>query len=102
MARACRRQNEMMLLDPDALAAAPREIGLRALAALLGTTSGETYRPRFEALERLFDRVATGQLGGGATLHGCRISPAPRRLQALGPKTLVIARESSRARAAKT
>jgi tRNA(Ile)-lysidine synthase len=101
MARACRRQDEILLLDPEALAAAPREIGLRALAALLGTTSGETYRPRFEALERLFDRLAGGALGGGATLHGCRIAPAPRRWQAFGPKTLVITRESSRKGAAK-
>ena len=98
MARACRRQDNLMLLDPAALAAAPREIGLRALAALLGTMSGEAYRPRFEALERLFDRLAAGTLGGGATLHGCRLGPAPRRHQQFGPKTLVITRESSRTR----
>ena len=48
------------------------------------------------ALERLFDRLATGKLGGGATLSGCRLGPAPRRLQAFGPQTLVLARESSR------
>jgi tRNA(Ile)-lysidine synthase len=89
-----------LLLDPEALAAAPREIGLRALAGLLGTTSGESYRPRFQALERLFDRLAGGTLGGGATLHGCRIGPAPRRLAVFGPKTLVITRESSRGRSA--
>jgi tRNA(Ile)-lysidine synthase len=100
----------MLLLDPAALAAAPREIGLRALAALLRTVSGAQYRPRFDALESLFDRmVATdsrpgltsGQksgLGGGATLHGCRIGPAPVRHQAFGPKTLVITKESSRKR----
>jgi tRNA(Ile)-lysidine synthase len=100
----------MLLLDPAALAAAPREIGLRALAALLRTVSGAPYRPRFDALERLFDRMATtdtrlgqksGQksgLGGGATLHGCRIGPAPVRHQAFGPKTLVITKESSRKR----
>jgi tRNA(Ile)-lysidine synthase len=101
MARACRRQGDIMLLDPEALAAAPREIGLRALAALLGTMSGETYRPRFASLERLFDRLAAGNLGGGATLHGCRIAPMPRRFQAFGPKTLGIARESSRTRASR-
>jgi tRNA(Ile)-lysidine synthase len=100
----------MLLLDPAALAAAPREIGLRALAALLRTVSGAQYRPRFDALESLFDRmVATdsrpgltsGQksgLGGGTTLHGCRIGPAPVRHQAFGPKTLVITKESSRKR----
>jgi tRNA(Ile)-lysidine synthase len=96
LARACRRQDTILLLDPEALAAAPREIGLRALAGLLGTMSGTAYRPRFDALERLFDRLAGRTLGGGATLHGCRIAPAPRRLQHFGPNTLVISRESSR------
>jgi tRNA(Ile)-lysidine synthase len=102
LARVCRRQDQMFLLDPEALAAAPREIGLRALAGLLGTVSGAAYRPRFDGLERLFDRLAASALGGGATLHGCHIAPAPRRLQAFGPKTLVIARESSRKTRART
>jgi tRNA(Ile)-lysidine synthase len=96
LARVCRRQDGMFLLDPEGLAAAPREIGLRALAGLLGTVSGTAYRPRFDSLERLFDRLAASTLGGGATLHGCQIAPAPRRLQVFGPKTLVIAGESSR------
>jgi hypothetical protein len=39
---------------------------------------GQAYRPRFESLERLFDRIAGGSFKGGATLHGCQISPAPR------------------------
>jgi tRNA(Ile)-lysidine synthase len=102
LARVCRRQDKMLLLDAEALAAAPREIGLRALAGLLGSLGGHAYRPRFEALERLFDRLAAGQLGGGATLHGCRIAPAPRRLQQFGPKTLVILAESSRKPARRT
>lgn len=88
--------NEAILLDAKALAAAPREVGLRALASLLMRLSEQDYRPRFEALERLFDRICGRQLGGGATLSGCRIGPAPRRLQAFGPQTLVLARESSR------
>ena len=76
---------------------APREVGLRALAALLMAVSGEAYRPRFEALERLFDSIAAGKLGGGATLHGCRDCPgAPRRPRLFGPETLILARESSR------
>ncbi len=57
---------------------------------------GQGYRPRFEALERLFDKIAGGGLGRGATLHGCHLAPAPRRLQAFGSQTLVMARESSR------
>jgi hypothetical protein len=89
----------VLLLDPEALVASPREIGLRALAALLCKVSGAAYRPRFDALESLFDRMAApARLGGGATLHGCRIGPAPVRHQAFGPKTLVIAKESSRGR----
>ncbi|HWY61998.1 MAG TPA: tRNA lysidine(34) synthetase TilS [Rhizomicrobium sp.] len=93
LARACRLVDGVLLLDPEALAAAPREIGLRALAALLKSVSGESYRPRFESLERLFDRI---KVGGGATLHGCHVAPAPRARQVFGPKTLVIMKESSR------
>lgn len=67
-----------LLLAPAVLAAAPREVGLRALAALLMAVSGQAYRPRFEALERLFDRLTAGTLGKGANLHGCHIGPAPK------------------------
>ena len=103
LARALRQEGGqeggVLLLDPEALAAAPREIGLRALAALLKNVSGAAYRPRFDALESLFDRMSKARgLGGGATLHGCRLGPAPVRHQAFGPKTLVIAKESSRSR----
>jgi tRNA(Ile)-lysidine synthase len=94
--RAARPSGEAVLLDPLALAAAPREVGLRALAGALMAMSGAQYRPRFDALERLYDRVCSGKLGGGATLAGCRLAPAPRRHQAFGPQTLVLARESSR------
>ena len=94
--RAARPSGEAVLLDPLALAAAPREVGLRALARALMAMSGAQYRPRFDALERLYDRVCSGKLGGGATLAGCRLAPAPRRLQAFGAQTLVLARESSR------
>ena len=68
-----------LLLDPAALAAAPHEVGLRALAAVLMEVSGNGYRPRFEALERLYQRLVSDELGGGCTLHGCRIGPAPGR-----------------------
>ncbi|HWF63245.1 MAG TPA: tRNA lysidine(34) synthetase TilS [Rhizomicrobium sp.] len=96
LARAARAHGTHVALDAKALAAAPREIGLRALAALLMAVSGEAYRPRFEALERLFDRLACGKLGNGATLHGCRLYPAPRAARLFGPETLVLAKESSR------
>jgi len=68
-----------VLLKPAVLLAAPREVGLRALAALLMKVSGQAYRPRFDALERLFARIAAGTLGGGATLHGCHIGPPSKR-----------------------
>lgn len=98
LARAVKSVPDAVLVDPHALVAAPREIGLRALARLLMGTGEGAYRPRFEKLEALFDRLALGRLGGGATLGGCRIGPAPRRLQVFGPQTLVLTRESSRSR----
>ena len=81
LARAMRplREGDGVLLESAALAAAPREVGLRALAAVLMAVGGQAYRPRFESLERLFDRIADGGFKGGATLHGCQISPAPRK-----------------------
>jgi tRNA(Ile)-lysidine synthase len=96
--RACRagREGEGILLDPDALAAAPRELGLRALARLLMRVGNKPYRPRFDSLERLFGNIGMGTLSGGVTLHGCRIAPAAARLRIFGPQTLVIAPESSR------
>ena len=68
----------VLLLDPEALAAAPREIGLRALAALLRTVSapptGPDSRP-WRGCSTAWPRRPA--LGGGATLHGCRIGPGP-------------------------
>lgn len=79
--RACRREEGVLLVDTKALCAAPREIGLRALARILMGAGGHPYRPRFEALERLFDRIAADSLGKGCTLHGCKIAAAgPGRL----------------------
>jgi tRNA(Ile)-lysidine synthase len=85
-----------LLLDPAALAAAPRELSLRALAALLQRISGAPYRPRFAALERLHGRIATATLGGGATLCGCSLRPAPAAEQVFGPATLKIVPENPR------
>ena len=85
-----------ILVDPVVLAAAPREVGLRALAALLRQVSGAVYRPRFESLERLWGQLATDTLGGGATLSGCRLGPAPARERVFGPVTLKLTREKSR------
>jgi tRNA(Ile)-lysidine synthase len=91
LARAMRplREGDGVLLESAALVAAPREVALRALAAVLMAVGAQPYRPRFESLERLFDRIAEGSFKGGATLHGCQISPAPGNFG--GPDLLVRA-----------
>jgi tRNA(Ile)-lysidine synthase len=85
-----------LLLDPAALAAAPRDVSLRGLAALLQRVSGQVYRPRFTALERLHLQIAEGTLGGGATLSGCAIRPAPAAERVFGLATLKITPEKPR------
>jgi tRNA(Ile)-lysidine synthase len=89
-----------ILLDPAAWAAAPREVGLRTLASVLMTVGGQVYRPRFEALERLFDRIAGAGLGAGATLHGCHIRPLSKAETRAGkdfaPFVLAVMPESPR------
>ena len=96
LTRACRIDGEGMVLDPLALAGAPRELGLRTLARVLMAVSQNPYRPRFERLERLFDLIATGMLGAGRTLHGCRIAPAPKARATFGKGSLLILREEIR------
>jgi tRNA(Ile)-lysidine synthase len=61
-------------VDAAALAAAPDEVALRALAAVLVTVGGDAYPPRLERLERLYHAWREG-LGGGRTLGGCRVLP---------------------------
>ena len=84
------------LIDGGALALEPREIGLRALSALLLRVSGRIYRPRFERLERLFE--ALGNSNVAHTLSGCRVGRAPRQSRVFGAKTLEIRREAPRRR----
>jgi len=100
--RACIANGKAVSVDAEALGSAPRELGLRALAAVLMRVSGQRYRPRFERLERLFDAIRDGRLGAGATLHGCKISPETTR--DFGEKTgrILIAAETGRRRAATT
>jgi tRNA(Ile)-lysidine synthase len=74
-----RTEGKGLLLDSATLAAAPHEVALRALATVLMDVSGNGYRPRFEALERLYQRIIREELGGGCTLHGCRIGPMSGR-----------------------
>ncbi len=61
-------------VDPAPLAAAPGELGLRALARVLITVGGAEYGPRLASLERLHGRISAG-LTAGATLGGCRVLP---------------------------
>jgi tRNA(Ile)-lysidine synthase len=97
LARAARTWDHAgVLLDPAVLAAAPREVGLRALASLLMAVGRQPYRPRFDSLERLFDRIVAGDLRGGATLHGCHIRPRGKKEKDFAPFSLVLQPESPR------
>jgi tRNA(Ile)-lysidine synthase len=96
LSRAARFEEDGALLDSVRLKMAPREVGLRALASVLSRVSGEAYRPRFGRLERLYDSIRDGSLGGGATLHGCIVAPAARAALAFGTGTLRVTREVGR------
>jgi tRNA(Ile)-lysidine synthase len=96
--RVCRPAGQGLAIDPVALAGAPPELGLRALAGVLMAVSANPYRPRFERLTALFTAITAGGLGGGRTLHGCAIAPAPKRWQAFGPETLLVTVEKGRNR----
>lgn len=62
-------------LDGAALATAPEELGLRALAAVVTTVGGGEYPPRLLRLERLYRDILAATLGQGRTLGGCRLLP---------------------------
>lgn len=90
----CRFTEEGAVFDRRTLSGLPPEIGLRALARMLAKVSGNTYRPRFVRLERLYEAVLAGTRG--ATLQGCRIAPPPRRNAAFGADSLAIVKERGR------
>jgi len=98
--RSAREEDGAILLDRQAMLAAPREIGLRSIAALLRRVGGASYRPRFERLEALYDALRLSAESGtkfaARTLHSCRVGPAPRRHQIFGPGTLEIKAEIPR------
>jgi tRNA(Ile)-lysidine synthase len=83
-------------LDGAALRAEPREIGLRALSAILMRVSGRPYRPRFERLEHLYE--ALGSSAPALTLSGCRIGAATREFRHFAAATLEVRREKPRKR----
>lgn len=101
LARACRFEGSMAVVDAAAIVGAPAEVGLRCLALVLTTVAGRVYRPRFERLERLYSAVL-GSEGPIAprTLHGCRIGPAPKAQAIFGPRTVRFTREVPRTRRA--
>jgi tRNA(Ile)-lysidine synthase len=90
---ATQRKGQCVVLDGARLAAAPDEIGLRALACVLMQVSGQSFRPRMERLERLMAAIQSGVIGKGRTLHGCCIRTAAGRKGCFGPQTLRIAPE---------
>ena len=67
-----------VLLDFGAVRREPREIGLRAFAAVLKRVSRKDYRPRFERLERAYAALCEGNPPRGLTLAGCRVAFAPK------------------------
>lgn len=73
-------------LDPDVLAAAPAEIGRRALARVLHAIGGRAYAPATDHIERLHGRILRARLGNGVTLGGCRLLAQGR--------TLLVCREA--------
>jgi len=89
-ARAFRPLPDGVAADPRALAAAPRELALRALAGILMLVGQRAYRPRFESLAALFDSLIGSGIGNGKTLHGCRIAPATPKCAPFGACTLLI------------
>lgn len=96
LARACQPFRGGFAVDPAALAGAPPELALRALAKILMTVSGNPYRPRFDRLSALLAAITGNSLGGGRTLHGCRLGLAPKAARLFGPGTLLIEAEKGR------
>jgi tRNA(Ile)-lysidine synthase len=66
-------------LEPVPIGEAPEEVGLRALACVIGTVSGAAYPPRLAGLERLY-RALPGGAAAGRTLGGCRVLPRRGRV----------------------
>lgn len=70
-------------VDCEALLAAPREIGLRALAAIIRAVGGQDYAPRLNALEGLYAAARDGKLGGGRTLAGVKLAVSGGQIMAM-------------------
>jgi tRNA(Ile)-lysidine synthase len=68
------------VIDPGALAAAPPEIALRALARMLMCVGGGAYPPRLDRLERLHGALGAAGPAAARTLAGCRVMPWRERI----------------------
>ncbi|HEX2592482.1 MAG TPA: tRNA lysidine(34) synthetase TilS [Rhizomicrobium sp.] len=95
IASATKSAKDDIILNLGDLRQAPREVGLRALAAILMRVSAAAYRPRFERLESLFDALMAGTVQKPRTLHGCLLIPEPKAVSG-APQTLTIRREPLR------
>jgi tRNA(Ile)-lysidine synthase len=91
---ACFTEDGSAFVDGAALRAQPREVGLRALSAVLLRVSGRAYRPRFERLEQLYEAILRS--GAARTLSGCRIGSARAGDRMFGTATVEVRRERPR------
>jgi tRNA(Ile)-lysidine synthase len=64
-----------VLLRPDLLGDSKEEVALRLLSRCLAVVGGARYRPKLEAVERLYLSLREGGIARGRTLGGCRIMP---------------------------
>jgi len=67
------------LIRPAAFLAAPREIGLRALARVVAVVGGLAYPPRAGRVEHLLDALGGAPPWRARTLGGCRLVAASGR-----------------------
>lgn len=63
-----------IIINRDRFIYYPSEIGLRVLAYIIQNLSNNTYPPRFESLEMLYQKIRKKTLGKGITLAGLKIS----------------------------
>ena len=66
------QQGTDLILDQDGFFAAPHETQARLLSAGLCWISGNFYRPRFDALQRVLSDM---QIAKPSSLHGCLVYP---------------------------
>jgi len=91
------RPEGWLILDGAALAAAPAEVRLRALARCLRTIGGEAVPPRRERLERLAGEIAAGGPAAGRTLAGCCVLPRGESPRPGAGRALLVCREPAAA-----